>query len=309
MTGPADSLYRYRFNGWTLESDRALPWLRPAGRGRARRSPDIEIRFADVAPPPSGLPGTVDIAVQPSGAVRVSVPADGLAILVEKGRRIRVDAASPSDAVLRRWLTGAAMAVLAHQRGQPPLAAAVLEIAGHGVALTGEQPAVWSAVAAALARRGHRRLTDDVALIDPATLLAEPGLPAQRHWLPGGTLKVADDLASTEAGDGAMPVGSGWMFGEPAPMALMVALQADPLAAGPRLQDLTSAESASLLERHALLPDLAGAIDGGAGLRTMAHRIARTMTAVVLHVPDAPDWLGPTCDGIEDLVTIVTTED
>lgn len=309
MTGPADSLFRYRFNGWTLESDRALPWLRPAGRGRARRSPDIEIRFADVLPPAAGLPGAADIAVQPDGAVRVSVPAEGLAISVEEGRRIRVDAASPSDAALHRWLTGAAMAVLAHQRGQPPLAAAVLEIAGHAVALTGEQPAVWSVAAAALARRGHRRLTDDVALIDPATLLAEPGLPAQRHWLPGGARTGAHDPAAPGAGDTAISGGSGWMVGEPAPLALIVALQADPLAVGPRLQDLTSAESAALLERHALLPDLAVAIDGGAGLRTMAHRIARTVTAVVLHVPDTPGWLGPTCDGIEDLVTIVTTED
>jgi hypothetical protein len=88
---------------------------------------------------------------------------EGLAFRISNGREIVVDAPGEEHSwMLHVLLTGPVMAVLIHQRGVLPLHASAVAIDGKVCAFLGESGWGKSTLAAALNRRGHPIVADDV---------------------------------------------------------------------------------------------------------------------------------------------------
>jgi hypothetical protein len=105
---------------------------------------------------------------------------------VRSGKEIVVDPAPASDdRAVRSYLLGTAFAVLCHQRGITPLHASAIDIADGFVAFVGESGAGKSTLAAALARRGHQVVADDVCFLQldrEHDIKVWPGIAQIRLW-------------------------------------------------------------------------------------------------------------------------------
>ena len=113
---------------------------------------------------------------------------------IRAGREIVVDPApSVSHRVLRRYLLGPVLAVLLHQRGLLVLHASGMELDGGAVAFLGASGWGKSTVAAALHRRVHLLISDDVVAIDmtgcPEVL---PGISQLKLW-PDALASLGED--------------------------------------------------------------------------------------------------------------------
>jgi hypothetical protein len=106
--------------------------------------------------------------------------------LVRAGKEILVDPAPESDALeVRAYLLGTAFGVLCHQRGITPLHASAIDIADGGVAFVGASGAGKSTLVAALARRGHEIISDDVCFLQldgKGNVRVRPGIERIRLW-------------------------------------------------------------------------------------------------------------------------------
>jgi hypothetical protein len=100
------------------------------------------------------------------------------AFFVREGREIIVSPhAGVSEEIVRLPLLGVVLGILLHQRGQLTLHASAVSVRGTAVAFVGEKGAGKSTMAAAMQRRGHALLTDDVLAVDPETHRVEPAYP------------------------------------------------------------------------------------------------------------------------------------
>ncbi|WPZ37254.1 hypothetical protein T8K17_25580 (plasmid) [Thalassobaculum sp. OXR-137] len=91
--------------------------------------------------------------------------------------------ASPEE--VRLFLLGTVFGALLHQQGRLPLHASGVEWAGGAVAFCGPSGAGKSTLAAALHRRGHPLLCDDVGVVVPdaeGTPLFYPAFPRIKLW-------------------------------------------------------------------------------------------------------------------------------
>lgn len=106
--------------------------------------------------------------------------------LVRCGKEILVDPAPASDdGEVRSHLLGTAFGVLCHQRGIIPLHASAINVADGLVAFVGESGAGKSTLAAALARRGHQVVADDVCFLQTDSngdIKVWPGIARIRLW-------------------------------------------------------------------------------------------------------------------------------
>jgi hypothetical protein len=104
--------------------------------------------------------------------------------LLRNGNEILVDAApNADDGDVRARLLGPAFGALCFQRGIVPLHASVIDFADGCVAFIGAKGAGKSTIVAALARRGHQVIADDICRLqirDDGTLLAWPGVSRVR---------------------------------------------------------------------------------------------------------------------------------
>jgi len=127
---------------------------------------------------------------QPSGTyngkeVLLEFPTAGR-FLVRSGKEIVVDPAPGAfESEVRAYLLGTAFGVLCHQRGITPLHASAIDITDGFVAFVGESGAGKSTLAAALARRGHQVVADDVCFLQldrKRHIKAWPGIARIRLW-------------------------------------------------------------------------------------------------------------------------------
>lgn len=169
--------------GWRVRSVIPLPDLQ-VWTGDDRE-PDITITLGPVpplAPPARPFGPAVQIG---DGMVRIAVPAVA-AYRVEEGRRIVIDTDLPPMAPdIRTFLLATVLAALCFQRGRLPLHAGVVEVDGRALVLAGESGVGKSTLAAALVRRGHRLLSDDLCLLDTdgaSGPLIQPAFPRLRLW-------------------------------------------------------------------------------------------------------------------------------
>ena len=154
-------MFAYAAHGLSIQSDLALPELRLALSETTE--PSLSIRIE----PRSGAPSTAgfDVDIAPD-AVAFDHFEFGR-VTVHGGREIVVRPHERADErALALFLAGPALAVALHQRGLLVLHATAIAIGGRALAILGEKGAGKSTLAAALTRRGHRLLSDDVVAIE-----------------------------------------------------------------------------------------------------------------------------------------------
>ena len=106
--------------------------------------------------------------------------------LVRAGEEIMIDPAPSSDAgEVRAYLLGTVFGLLCHQRGITPLHASAMNVPDGCVAFVGASGAGKSTLVAALARRGHEIISDDVCFLQldgKGNLRVRPGIERIRLW-------------------------------------------------------------------------------------------------------------------------------
>ncbi len=165
--------------GLAIQSALPLPELVPAG-GPA----DVVIRLGRVCRWPTLAPNTG--AGFWAAGDEACHALDGVgAFLVRGGREMVVDPApGVEDRVLRLSILGPALALLLHQRGFYVVHASAVQIDGSAVAFAGARGWGKSALAAALHRRGHGVVADDLTAINGVgdCPMVYPGFPQLKLW-------------------------------------------------------------------------------------------------------------------------------
>lgn len=178
------SSHDYRLCGWRVRSDLLLPELPPWSG--ADVPADIVI---EEGPVPDRLdPGAQEapwLSVAGDGAVLLQIQ-DLVRILVRGGCSIRVQRLRTQDEGWRLFLLGSALAYLCLQRGLFPLHAASVRIGARTLAIAGHSGAGKSTLAAALVRRGHGLLSDDLTVLRGADgsgpIEVLPAFPRLKLW-------------------------------------------------------------------------------------------------------------------------------
>ena len=130
------------------------------------RPPGVPVLREDSVP--ERLPGALargPLVEATADAVLIRVPLVGRFLVRGEGPTLVERAAGATDADLGCFRDGPVAAAAALLRGELPLRAACVSVAGRTVLLCGPSAAGKSALAAALAQRGHPVLADAVALI------------------------------------------------------------------------------------------------------------------------------------------------
>ncbi len=239
--------------GWRLRADLPMPELLPWNGGSGE--PDITFRFGAIPdrsdPPAHILPqsrawadGSFLLVMDGIGRFRV---AGGCEVVVAPAR-----AASLHD--VRVVLLGSILGVLCHQRGRYPLHASAVERGGRAVAFAGFSGNGKSTLAAALGRRGHRMVTDDVLPIDPFHV----GGPRAWHSFPVRKLglDVLETLCISEEGlqldpidqAGYLPINPGDFARGPLPLAGVCVISRRPAAEPVTLRRMRGGEAMAWLD-------------------------------------------------------------
>jgi hypothetical protein len=178
----------YRAYGLTIASDRAIPSL-VAGLPHAQ--PDIRFSFEALPPkapdwvPWFDSPNLIAERSSGSGLRRVSFP-DGPTFTIDR-EASHVWVAAPCDAGATTWLpylVGPVLGILLRLRGWTCLHASAAVIHGRAHVFVGAEGAGKSTLAATLAARGHRILTDDVVALQKRDeqWFVHAGYPRIRLW-------------------------------------------------------------------------------------------------------------------------------
>ncbi len=168
--------------GWRVQSEIPLPELLPWSR--PTHPVDIYIRLGTVPPLLDVLGGKWSLTMDTSGLCRVEIP--GVCIFsIRDGCEIVIEPAPATDSVeLRNYLFGTGLGLICHQRGVFPLHGSCLRFGSHAVIFSGDSGAGKSTLAAALARRGHPLLADDVCVLEnrAGSWVVRPAFPRVKLW-------------------------------------------------------------------------------------------------------------------------------
>jgi len=180
----------------------------------------------------------------------------------------------------------------------------VVDIGGVGVAVAGDSGAGKSTTLAALLARGHRLLTDDQALIDPATLMAEVCAPSMK--LTPSTGSTPDPtLRVTRLGRKYHHVVAGGGFGnEPVPLRLVVIIERERNAPALRWEKVGKTAAAAELARHVMRPELSLRQGRAAILFRWSTELGRRVSVYRLHRPDDIGLLPDIVSQIEALAAL-----
>lgn len=198
------------------------------------------------------LPGaTVRGPVVDAGPGEVLLRVPPGRFLVRRDEPVRLERAPrAADADVRCFLEGPVVAASAFLRGLLPLRAAAVVVAGRAVAIVGASAAGKSAVAAALAQRGHAVLSDAVT---PVALTAqgptvEPVAPEPVLW-PDMVEALGLDPDAGRIVRPALPKRAFRLarHDAPAPLGFVVLLRRDGRLETPAIHAVTGAESVALL--------------------------------------------------------------
>src|SRR5215472_4930531 len=150
---------------------------------------EVEVDF-DVAFRCTHIPEQIGSAVAKSGTyngreVLFDIPAVAR-FLLRAGREILIDLApSADDDEVRAYLLGVVFGALCHQRGITPLHASAIDVVDGCATFVGDSGAGKSTLVAALARRGHPVITDDVCFLQTGPdgdTQVWPGISRIRLW-------------------------------------------------------------------------------------------------------------------------------
>ena len=179
-TAPADLF----LCGWRLRTRIAMPELAPwTGDDR---EPDLLIRTGAI---PARLADAEDVSpllqVNPERQARLAI--DGVATYwLRSAHEIVIDPQIDVDSPdVRTFLFGTMLGLLCHRRELFPLHASCVVVAGRAIAISGVSGSGKSTLAAALVRRGHRLVSDDVCAIDAGAAggpVVRPAFPRVKLW-------------------------------------------------------------------------------------------------------------------------------
>ncbi|MQP68257.1 hypothetical protein GE253_23335 [Niveispirillum sp. SYP-B3756] len=293
--------------GWRIRSRRPLPLL-PDWDGQDTTSP-ITVAYGSV-PFPGGVPVySTDHADLHSGGRVVFRPVAGPRILVESGSQIIVEPGGYTDTELQSWLFNMAIASVCHHRGRPPLHGAVVAVGGRAVVLAGNSGNGKSTTTWAMLQRGHRLMSDDLAVIDPETMMVRPAFPSVKLWTaaaPG--LSFDPHLRSSPHKDKFfVPVPDRFQT-SPLPLGLVIALQKDLGISRPAVHRVPPPIAAAQLQNHVQGRRIGLALDGARTAFDLTVAIARAVPFFVLRRPDDVAGLDDICATIEALAETAQRE-
>lgn len=134
---------------------------------------------------------------------RLLIDAAPIARFLVTRDRVVIETSLASDAPeWRASLLGPVLAIICYLRGALPLHASALRIGNRAAAFAGRSGAGKSTLAAALARRGHALITDDIC-----ACIGLPGTPLVLPSYPGMKLSVASLEALHIEARGLKPIG------------------------------------------------------------------------------------------------------
>ncbi|ADX45011.1 hypothetical protein Acav_1089 [Paracidovorax avenae ATCC 19860] len=296
------SVHHYQVCGWHVRSGMELPEL-PAWTGSGAEPGDIFIEEGSVpGGPGTATPGSPWLEVGGDGAVLMQIP--GLVrIHVQGGRTMRVERLCPGDAGWRLFLLGSALACLCLQRGLFPLHAACLRVGSRTLAIAGHSGAGKSTLAAALLRRGHGLLGDDLTVLDVSAsngrIQVLPAFPRLKLWGEAMDALGMDGSGVPKVRDGLDKYDLRSQTGfdpRPVPLDAVLVLRE---GAGPELRPLSPAAAVPVL--HGLLSRGKAAVQMGLQASTFAQAasVGRTVPVWTLQRPRRFDALDATADLIE----------
>lgn len=294
--------FLYRVSGWTVASERALPFLLPeAERGQ---DADIAVRFAPLEP--MGSVADTRGPFQVHGPTLVDMRTDaGIAIRISDGQSLQV---APNDAVtdaeLHTLLFGPALAVLSQQRGQPALHAAAVTRDGRALGICGHQRAGKSTTVRALLGRGYRLMSDDQLVTDARGTIAHASYPYGKLWA------NTRDVLGTEISGPAVARGvekyhvsaEDVFCAESQPLGGIVVLVPTPGLDRPETERLPPAHAAAVLHRMVHYGQLGLVM--GCGPRNLAcmTRVARFVPVHIVRRTNDPAQIDALLDLIEGCV-------
>ena len=170
--------------GWRVSSELTLTGL---ARWRGEdREPDVQILQGDVANDFIADRTRIALDAQDKDLCRFYVPQVGL-FEIRNGRKVIVQTeAGALRGDLHACLTGTVLGLLSLLQNLLPLHASSVLMGGRAICFSGHSGAGKSTLAAALARRGHALLTDDVCAIDVTAAQGPVVLPS------GSVVRLAD---------------------------------------------------------------------------------------------------------------------
>ncbi|MGD1912324.1 MAG: serine/threonine protein kinase [Rivularia sp. (in: cyanobacteria)] len=182
------NIFRYRIYGLTIQTNQALPGLIPAS---SDGTVDVWVDLMGESQPPSA-----EVEAVSSGLNLLSKENGNYFHLWFRGDgQLDFEINSQGDRIWASWtrsvleevsglLLGQVLGCTLRLRGTLCLHACVVKIAQHAIAIVGETGAGKSTTAAALAKRGHSILSDDIAVLNYSARdwLVEPGYPRLRLW-------------------------------------------------------------------------------------------------------------------------------
>jgi hypothetical protein len=180
----------YELSGLRIASDLPLFGVQVC-QNEAGNPCDIQIRCSRI--PATFTSATVRVC---NGKIQHKGSYDGRELLLEfptvgrfllrAGNEIEIDLAPCSNKdEVRAYLLGVVFGALCHQRGITPLHASAIDVADGCATFVGDSGSGKSTLVAALARRGHAVITDDVCFLQPGTggdTQVWPGISRIRLW-------------------------------------------------------------------------------------------------------------------------------
>lgn len=289
--------YFYQAYGLTISSQIPLPELIAAPAAPA----DITIRLGTIARPPE-LAHSIERCLWATADESCLFWADAGTILVLGGNELILEPLPHVDEqVLRIYLLGPALGVLLHQRGLLVLHASIVGIGDRAVAFVGESGWGKSTTAAALHRRGHTIVADDVAALQlraGAQPLAFPAIPRLKlDAEPAGALGYpSQSLARFDAEDLRLAYRVDERFSQAARQLSRIYV----LAEGPEvaLEPCRSQEAFIELVRHSYALRVVGDAGATAGHFRLCAQLAAQVPIFRLRRP----YSLPALPGIVDLV-------
>ncbi len=280
------AVHRYGYCGLVLESAAALPLL-PGAPGD--RPADVALSFGPLPEPAADcVRAKPHFHVYADGSCVLRSP-QGIRFRLDRGRSLRVEVPDGVDRqTLQTWLLGPGLGMLLHQRGTPPLHASAIAVGSAAVAIAGDSGAGKSTTARALLERGHRLLSDDQVVVDPATLLLHPSLPTLRLWAEAA--EAFGDPTAEEArvtsGEDKFTIGLDARFeGRPRPLGAVVVLSGDPAEDGPVAERLSPGIAAAALHRHVFRVRLGTFMGQGSTIFRWATALAAAVPVYSLRRP------------------------
>lgn len=299
------SRHYYRWHDVAIASD--IPLSLPSAP--CGHSGLTALRF--VCDPDLGRPQSPSLMRSPTTGFDLHADPPGACWLVRDDVRIHLGSAQiriwarALDSILRDYLSTRVLALWLHLIERPPVHASALALTDRAIALMGRSGAGKSTLAAALARRGHAVLGDDLLPLYEldGQFMAAPGQPSLRLWndsaahfhsAPDALPRVTPDTDKRQ-----LPAASHEGV-KPVPLAALLVL--DRQLAGTDEPALTAMDPGALILRMLANGQMAGPAEA-LGLGAMRLRVfseaARRVPGYRLRYPSDHAALDQVCGLIE----------